>query len=110
MERGTDMALTHVHHENLAEAISAVSGAMEAAKDHGRFMVAVWSVADGKVHIHPVTTWQFPTGDMGTAVRMLAGHVDELCLENVEPLPEADLSTLRPVDVQVVDGGEWHSE
>lgn len=53
-----------------AEILQQLATAVEA----GSWMVAVWRVADGKVHLDR-TMINFPTGDLGMAVQLLGDNL-----------------------------------
>lgn len=82
-------------HENQESAMEYVQEAFKKAQESGKWMVAVWSVEDGKLKMHTRTTWQFPSGDGPIAVRHLQESIRaEQSLPVDEPLPQAELPPL----------------
>lgn len=72
-----------------------VSRLMQAADDAEGFMVAVWTVKEGRLFLNDVTTKDFPTGDNLYAIRLLINQMYESMAGGVstpvDPLPRASL-------------------
>ena len=83
------------HHETQASAMESAQTALAQASADGRWMIAVFSVTDGKLQMRTRTTWEFPRGDYSEAVRMLQASIkQEQSLPIDEPLPVAELPPL----------------
>lgn len=90
-------------HQSAADALLQIEQDLEAARETGKFMVAIWSVegekADKQVLLRR-TTWQFPGDDLVSAANTLTRECKKeaafLDPAPQPPLPEADLSTLFP--------------
>jgi len=84
------------------EAVAESKRLIDEASDKDGFMVAVWSLSEGKIVYHGKVTRSFPQADyLHTAQQLLT----DCCTEVVEsqapptPLPPADLSKLLPPKV-----------
>jgi ferric-dicitrate binding protein FerR (iron transport regulator) len=62
---------------------------LEAAREAGRYMVAVWSVKDGQVGLFRLTS-EFPIQDIQTALDLLKNDLDPI---TIKPAPSQNFSS-----------------
>ena len=83
--------------ETSEDAANAAKEAFEKAKDCDRFLVAMWKVEDGRIHLVHRVSWQFPLDDVAPALRLL--------LQDMIPeLPEKQLLPDAPEHIRKLMG------
>lgn len=75
------------------DAIDAAHSAVEKANDADCFLTATWTVKDGRIRLAQRVSWNFPYGDVASALKLLAANMQEEA-NSAPPLPVADLDAL----------------